>query len=140
MPPAPSPASAPQHWLWPPLLLLGSVTLVVAWLLVALATGSQAGWMAVAAAAEAAWMLRLGSLPSRKARIALAMLATVLIARAANWGIAAAHIGGSMGLAPWESALRMGPHLAWTLIGLANGTAEILWLLAGLAVAWWLAR
>ena len=140
MPPAPSPASAPQHWLWPPLLLLGSVTLVVAWLLVALATGSQAGWMAVAAAAEAAWMLRLGSLPSSKARIALAMLATVLIALAANWGIAATHIGGSMGLAPWESALRMGPHLAWTLIGLANGTAEILWLLAGLAVAWWLAR
>ena len=140
MPPAPSPASAPQLWLWPPLLLLGSVTLVVAWLLVALATGSQAGWMAVAAAAEAAWMLRLGSLPSSKARIALAMLATVLIALAANWGIAAAHIGGPMGLAPWESALRMGPHLAWTLIGLANGTAEILWLLAGLAVARWLAR
>jgi len=45
-----------------------------------------------------------------------------------------------MGLAPWESALRLGPHLAWTLIGLANGTAEILWLLAGLVVAWWLAR
>ena len=96
--------------------------------------------MAVAAAAEAAWMLRLGSLPSSKARIALAMLATVLIALAANWGIAAAYIGGPMGLAPWESALRLGPHLAWTLIGLANGVAEIVWLLAGLLVAWWLAR
>ena len=140
MPPAPSPDSAPQHWLWPPLLLLGSVTLVVAWLLVALATGSQAGWMAVAAAAEAAWMLRLGSLPSSKARIALAMLATVLIALAANWGIAAAHIGGSMGLAPWESALRMGPHLAWTLLSLANGLGEAIWLLLGLIVAWRVGR
>ena len=140
MPPAPRPASRPQHWLWPLLLLLGSVTVAIAWLMVALATGSQAGWMAVVAAAEAAWMLRLGTLPGGKVRIALAMLATGLIALAANWGIAAAYIGGPMGLAPWESALRLGPHLAWTLIGLANGTAEILWLLAGLAVAWWLAR
>ena len=74
------------------------------------------------------------------AGVVLWVLATLLIALAANWGIAAAHIGGSMGLAPWESALRMGPHLAWTLIGLANGVAEIVWLLAGLLVAWWLAR
>jgi len=140
MSPAPPPASRTQHWLWPLLLLLGSVTLAIAWLMVALATGSQAGWMAVAAAAEAAWMLRLGTLPGGKARIAVAMLATLLIALAANWGIAAAYIGGPMGLVPWESALRLGPHLAWTLIGLANGPAEILWLLAGLAVAWWLAR
>ncbi|WP_427852686.1 hypothetical protein [Stenotrophomonas acidaminiphila] len=140
MPPAPRPPGRPQHWLWPLLLLLGSATLAIAWLMVALATGSQAGWMAVAAAAEAAWMLRLGTLAAGRTRIALAMLATLLIALAANWGIAAAYIGGPMGLAPWESALRLGPHLAWTLIGLANGTAEILWLLAGLAVAWWLAR
>ncbi len=140
MSPAPPPASHTQHWLWPLLLLLGSVTLAIAWLMVALATGSQAGWMAIAAAAEAAWMLRLGTLPGGRPRIAVAMLATLLIALAANWGIAAAYIGGPMGLAPWESALRLGPHLAWTLIGLANGTAEILWLLAGLVAAWWLAR
>ncbi|KQN95712.1 MULTISPECIES: hypothetical protein [Stenotrophomonas] len=140
MSPAPPPASRTQHWLWPLLLLLGSVTLAIAWLMVALATGSQAGWMAIAAAAEAAWMLRLGTLPGGRPRITVAMLATLLIALAANWGIAAAYIGGPMGLAPWESALRLGPHLAWTLIGLANGTAEILWLLAGLVAAWWLAR
>ncbi len=140
MSPAPPPASRTQHWLWPLLLLLGSVTLAIAWLMVALATGSQAGWMAIAAAAEAAWMLRLGTLPGGRPRIAVAMLATLLIALAANWGIAAAYIGGPMGLAPWESALRLGPHLAWTLIGLANGIAEILWLLAGLVAAWWLAR
>lgn len=140
MSPAPPPASRTQHWLWPLLLLLGSVTLAIAWLMVALATGSQAGWMAIAAAAEAAWMLRLGTLPGGRPRIAVAMLATLLIALAANWGIAAAYIGGPMGLVPWESALRLGPHLAWTLIGLANGTAEILWLLTGLVAAWWLAR
>ncbi len=140
MPPAPSPASRTQHWLWPPLLLLGSVTLAIAWLMVALATGTQAGWMAIAAALETAWMLRLGTLRGGRTRVVVAMLATLLIALAANWGIAAAYIGGPMGLAPWESALRLGPHLAWTLIGLANGVAEIIWLLAGLLVAWWLAR
>ena len=51
MSPAPPPASRTQHWLWPLLLLLGSVTLAIAWLMVALSTGSQAGWMAIAAAA-----------------------------------------------------------------------------------------
>ena len=45
-----------------------------------------------------------------------------------------------MGLAPWESTLRLGPHLAWTLIGLANGVTEIVWLLVGLVVAWWVAK
>ena len=79
MPPAPPPASRPQHWLWPLLLLLGSITLAIAWLMVALATGSQAGWMAIAAAAEAAWMLRLGTLAGGRTRIAVAMLATLPI-------------------------------------------------------------
>lgn len=140
MAPVPSSASRTQHWLWPPLLLLGSLTVAIAWLLAALATGTPAGWMAVVAALEAAWMLRLGSLPGGRLRVVVALLATVLIALAANWGIAAAWIGGPMGLTPWESMLRLGPHLAWTLIGLGNGVGEMLWLLAGLLVAWRLAR
>ena len=120
MPPRPAPASV--HWLWPLLLLLGSLTVAVAWVLVALNTRGMAAPMALAAGLETAWMLRLGTLAAGRTRIAVAMLATLLIALAANWGIAAAYIGGPMGLAPWESALRLGPHLAWTLIGLANGT------------------
>ncbi|SBV38142.1 conserved membrane hypothetical protein [uncultured Stenotrophomonas sp.] len=134
------PAGRTQHWLWPPLLLLGSLTVAIAWLLAALATGTHAGWMAIIAALEAAWMLRLGTLRGGRLRVAVALLATALIALAANWGIAAAWIGGPMGLTPWESALRLGPHLAWTLIGLGNGVGGALWLLAGLLLAWWLAR
>jgi len=122
------------------LLLLGSATLALAWLMAALATGTQAGWMAVAAAVETAWMLRLGTLQGGSARMVIAVLATLSIALVANWSIAAAYLGGPMGLAPWESALRMGPHLAWTLMGLANGPLEILWLGIGLLVAGWLAR
>ena len=140
MSPASSPARPSRHWLWPPLLLLGSATAALAWLMVALAAGTQAGWMAVAAAAEAAWMLRLGGLRGGRLRIGIAVLATLLIALAANWSIASAYLGGPMGLTPWESALRMGPHLAWTLIGLANGSLEMIWLGIGLLLAAWLAR
>lgn len=127
-------------WLWLPLLLLGSLTISLAWLMVALAVTGHAGWMAVAAALEAAWMLRLGGFRPGLPRVAVALLATVLIALAANFLIAAAWIGGPMGLAPWESALRLGPHLAWTLIGLGNGLAGMFWLAVGLLVAWRVAR
>ncbi len=136
-----SPSAHPsRHWLWPLLLVLGSITLAVAWLLAALSTGTQAGWMAVLAALEAAWMLRLGGFRAGPARVVVALLATALIALAANWGIAAAYIGGPMGLTPWESALRMGPHLAWTLLSLANGLGEALWLAIAALVAWRAAR
>ena len=140
MSPVSTSASRSRHWLWPTLLLLGSITLVVAWLLLALSTGTQAGWMAVLAALEAAWMLRLGTFRPGPARAALAMLATILIAAAANWLIAAAYVGGPMGLTPWESALRMGPHFAWTLLSLANGLGELIWLSIGLLVAWRVGR
>ncbi|MCL7715672.1 hypothetical protein [Stenotrophomonas mori] len=139
-PPVPSPAGRSQHWLWPLLLLLGSCTLVVAWLMAALYTGTQAGWMAIAAALEVVWMLRLGTLGRGRFRVLVALLATLAITAAANWGIAATYIGGPMGLSPWESALRLGPHLAWTLVGLANGAVELAWLLAALLLAWRMAR
>ena len=53
----------------------------------------------------------------------------------ANWGIAAAQIGRLVGLLPWESAQRLGPAHAWTLINLANPAPQLAWLLLALAVA-----
>lgn len=140
MPASSVPVTRTVHWLWPLLLLMGSVTLTIAWVMVALTTGTQAGWMAILAGLEAAWMLRLGTLRAGPMRIALALIATVLIALAAHWGIIAAHLGGPLGLGIWESALRLGPHLAWTMAGLANGWVELAWLCAGMVAAWRLAR
>ncbi len=138
-----SPTSAPArsaHWLWPPLLLLGVVTATLAWLVIALLSGRQVGWMAVLAALELGFMLRLGRLQAGALRVGLTVAFTLVVALAANWGIASAYLGGSLGLDPWNSALRMGPFMAATLIQLANGVGEWLWLGVGLAVGWWVAK
>lgn len=127
-------------WLWPFMLLLGLVVAPLAWMLLALMTGRQVGWMAVLTALELVFMLRLGTLGPGRLRVALVVAGTLLAAAAANWAIASAWMGGSMGLNPWDASLRMGPHLAWTLINLANGAMEWLWLAIGVAVGAWLAR
>jgi hypothetical protein len=139
MPPMPASARS-AHWLWPPLLLLGGATAVIAWMLVALGTGSQAGWMAVLAALEIVWMLRLGTLRAGRLRTGVALVATLLVIIASNWGIASAQIGAVMGLDPWSSALKMGTGLAWTLLSLANSGLDWACYAAALLLAWLLAR
>jgi hypothetical protein len=122
------------------MLLLGSTVITVAWVVLALATGRQSGWMAIVAAAEAAWMLRMGTLARGPLRVALTLLAVVAVTVAANWGIVAAHIGSMMGLGILDSAQRLGPHLAWTYAGLLNGGIEWLYLCIALVLGWRLAR
>lgn len=139
MPPSSMPART-SHWLWPLLLCLGCVTALIGWMLVALSLGHQAGWMAIFVALEIAWMLRLGTLRAGPLRVGVALAATVLVIVAANWGIASAHMGAVMGLDPWDSALKMGAHYAWTLTVLANRPSDVLWLGIGLAVAYFSAR
>lgn len=128
------------HWLWPPLLLLGCLTAIIAWLLMALAMGNQAGWMAVVAALEIVWMLRLGTLHAGRFRIGVAVVTTALIIIGTNWGIASAQLGGPLGLDPWTSAQKMGANLAWTLLKLANNGFDRLCYITALLVAWSAAR
>jgi hypothetical protein len=109
-------------------------------MMLALMTGRQVGWMAVLTALELVFMLRMGTLGPGRLRIALVVLGTLLVAAVANWAIASAWMGGSIGLDLWDATMRMGPHLAWTLITLANGAIEWLWLALGVAVGAWLAR
>ncbi|APP79617.1 MULTISPECIES: hypothetical protein [Xanthomonas] len=139
MPPTTASART-AHWLWPPLLLLGCVTALIAWMLIALALGHQAGWMALLVALEVAWMLRLGTLRAGSVRIGITLVATVLVIVGANWGIASAQLGGSLGLDPWTSAQKMGAGLAWTLLQLANSGFDLACYLAALVLGWWAAR
>ena len=120
------------------LLLLGSLGFAALWVLLALYTDRQLGWMAMPGAIDAVLLLRLGGMRRGWKRAACAVAATALIVVLANWGIAAGQIGAVMGLLPWESLLKLGLGYAWTLAQLANDGAELAWIVAALVLAAWL--
>jgi len=117
------------------LLLAGCSGFAAAWVLVAFAHDRQCSWMALLAALDAVFLLRLARMPAGTTRSLLAVGGTLLTIVLANWGIAAAQIGRSMGLLPWESLGKLGPFYAWTLANLANPPVELLWLAASLLLA-----
>ena len=127
------PRSTPWHA--PLLALFGSLGFAAAWVLLASALGRQCSWMAVPAALDAALLLRMGRMPRGGMRAAWGLATTAVAIALANWGIAAAEFGQSVGMLPWASILRLGAHHAWTLIGLANDSVDIAWLVAGLVIA-----
>ena len=122
------------------LAALGSLGVAAAWVAVAMLTQSQGAWMAVVAALDAAWLLRLAGAPGGHARMLAGLLATVAAIVLAHWGIVAAHLAGMMGLGFLDAALRLGPSLAWTLSSLANDAGDLAWLAAALVVAAVLSR
>ena len=117
------------------LLLAVSLGFAAGWCLLAGTLESQVAWMAPLAALDAVVMLRLGRMPADWRRPTWAVIATLATILLANWAIAALEIGRSMGLLPWESALRLGPSYAWELLRLANGPAELAWYAASVVVA-----
>ncbi len=128
---------------WPlatALLLLGSLGIAAAWILVADARGVQSSWMAVVAAVDAAWILRLTRTRPGGLRALAGAAATLLAIVVASFGIVAAQLARPMGLLPWESALKLGAQHAWTLSMLANGPVDVAWLVAGLVIAVVLSR
>jgi hypothetical protein len=130
----------PAYWPSLLLLLLGSLFFAAIWILLAVYTGKPCGWMAVLAALDVALMLRWGGMPRGWVRVLVAVLATAAIAALVNWLTAATQIGFAMGLNPWESALKLGADYAWTLAGLANHTADRVWMGAALVLAGLTAR
>ena len=117
------------------LLLIFSLGFAAGWCLLAGTLESQVAWMAPLAALDAVVMLRLGRMHADWRRPAWAVVATLATIMLANWAIAALEIGRSIGLLPWESALRLGPAYAWELLRLANGPAELAWYAASVVVA-----
>ncbi|MDR7192119.1 hypothetical protein [Luteimonas terrae] len=135
MPPRHHPAGARRWPLATALLLLGSTGIAAAWILLADASGTQTSWMAVIAALDAAWLLRLARARPGLARAFAGTAATVLSIVIANFGIAAAQLARPMGVLPWESALKLGPHHAYTLASLANAPVDLAWLGAAVVIA-----
>lgn len=142
MPPAspetsPSPAAA--RWLTRAcrlLMLFGAcIGFVVIWVVLAWSKNSQCGWMALLAALDAAWILRLSGWPAGTQRAVIGVVATAGIVLLANWFIIAVHLGEVMGLDPFGSAVRLGPQHAWTLAQLANGGFELAMIGVGLLLA-----
>ena len=127
--------AAPSRWLAPTLVTLGSFGFAAAWVLLAFAYNRQCSWMAVLAACDAALLVRLARMAPGWRRASLAVASTAITIVLANWGIAAAQMGQVMGLLPWESMIRLGPSLAWTLASLANPPVDLLWLWLGLVLA-----
>ncbi|MFS8136780.1 MAG: hypothetical protein ACMG50_01510 [Thermomonas sp.] len=120
--------------------VIGCLGFAAAWVLLSRVLESQASWLSPLAALDVVWMLHLGRVKPGWARAGLAMLMMLAVIALANWGIAATEIGRSMGLLPWESALRLGPDYAWQLIQLANTRVDVTWFAIGSVLAGVLAR
>lgn len=122
------------------MLVIGCLGAAAAWVLLALYGNGQKGWMAVVAALDAAWMLRLGGLRPGWSRSALAVVGTLTVVALANWGIAALQIGLPMGLDLWESLSKPGFGYIWLLAGLANGTFDKACIAVAVVLAAWFGR
>ncbi len=116
-------------------LLLACLGAAAAWTLLAVALNRQCAWMAVVVALDAALVLRFTRMSPGLARAGLAVAGTALAIVVANWWIAGTQIGGALGLLPWDAIPRLGLAHAWTLAGLANGTAELAWYAVALVAA-----
>ena len=125
----------PPRWLAPALLAIGCAGCAAAWILLGVASGRQCSWMAIVAGLDAALLLRLGAMPRGSARAAVAVLATAATIVLANWGIAAAQLGRSIGVLPWISATKLGPEHAWTVLALVNTPMDWTLLAIGLVAA-----
>lgn len=117
------------------LALAGSIGIAAAWVLVVQTIDRQSSWMAVVAAIDAVLLLRMGDYRPGAARAAWAVLATLLAIALANWGIAADQVGRMLGLAPWDSMLRLGAEHGWLLLRMANDGVDLAWFAAALVIA-----
>ena len=130
----PEPVPTPR-WFALPLLALGTLGFVSAWVLAALYLERQCAWLAPLAALDMVLLLAVSRWRAGAGRAAWAFVATAVAIALANFGIAAGELGKSFGLRPWESALMLGPDHARTLLEMANSPLDLAFYAAGLLVA-----
>ena len=134
---SPAPRRIPR-WLLPVMLVVASACVLVIWVSLALYLERQTGWMALLVALDVVLVLRLGGMVAGTRRAILAAVVTVAISALALWTVSATQLGFAFGLAPWESALRLGAHHGWTLISLSTTPLDVLAMIAApLLAAWW---
>lgn len=134
---SPAPRRIPR-WLLPVMLVVASACVLVVWVSLALYLERQTGWMALLVALDVVLVLRLGGMAAGTRRAMLAAGITVAISALALWTVSATQLGFAFGLAPWESALRLGAHHGWTLISLSTTPLDVLAMVAApLLAAWW---
>jgi hypothetical protein len=136
----PTPSRPSRSVLAAGLLLLGSAGVAAAWALLAVALDRQCSWMAVVAALDAILLLRMARVAPGLTRAALAVAATALAIALANWWIAGAQVGQTVGLLAWQSIPKLGWFHGWTLLTLANHGADLAWYGFGLFIAAWAGR
>jgi len=94
-------------WLLPSVALATGVLGVDAvWVVASVASNRPCSWMALIAALDVAFMLRLANVRAGSGRIVLAVLATALAVLLAQWLIAATQMGLALGLEPLDSAMK----------------------------------
>ena len=134
---SPAPRRIPR-WLLPVMLVVASACVLVVWVSLALYLERQTGWMALLVALDVVLVLRLGGMAAGTRRAMLAAAVTVAVSALALWTVSATQLGFAFGLAPWESALRLGAHHGWTLISLSTTPLDVLAMIAApLLAAWW---
>lgn len=142
--PAPLPTPRTVHlraWILPSFAVAAGVLGVAAlWLAAAISLAAMCGWMALVAALDMAFMLRLAVMAPGRARAWTALAGTVLAIAVSAWLVAAAQIGLVLGLAPWESATRIGSSLVWELLRYGSGPWDWAFALLALPLAWRLGR
>lgn len=120
-----------------PLLLLatGSAIVGALWILLALRSGRQCSWMALAVALDCVVLLRLGGMRRGWGRATAALLATAAVIVLVNWCIVALQVGLPLGLDAWDALTRPGFGYAWTLLDLATGAKDAIFISLALVVA-----
>ncbi len=125
-----------RAWALPLLALVAGIAGISAvWVAFAELSGSPCSWLALVAAIDMAVLLRLTHAPASRARMLVAASATALAIALAHWMLAAIQMGGLIGLAPLESAQRLGPSLAWQLAKLRLDRVDWVLLVAALPLA-----
>jgi hypothetical protein len=123
-------------WLLPSVaLLVGILGMSAVWVAVAIISHLPCSWLALVAAMDMAFLLRLTNAPSGKLRMFAAMVATALAIALSQWFIVATQLGFALGLEPMASSLRLGPMLAWELSKLSLGRFDWILMLSALPLA-----